>query len=500
MRHTQQARAIKSTLSTYMSVRAQTWAAHARALIVRAGKRYTLNSKETIPSKAKSVKTLSSLVKRSAQLTTGIACALALAAGAPSIANAQVLTTDIVCGKTADARGITADNLPDIDATNAIVMSKDGSIYYARSADEQVKIASITKVMTAILTIENCKMDEKVTVSSAAATVGNSTAGLLEGDELTVEQALRGLMIPSGNDAAIVLAEHVGKKIDPKTKDAEATFVKAMNERAKELGCTGTLFENPHGLDFDEWAGDMHSTAHDAALMMQEAMKSDAFREIVASDDSWIEVTGADGSDHSHSMDTHNELLGQDGNIGGKTGTTDDAGYCFTAAYDRDGDETYTVVLNSTTTDQRFTDTATLANWYYGHKVTVAIANTQEKTANGNPLIARISQTDWTDKTIDATLADPAAQATIFSLAGEVTEKVAYDDLSGTVHVGDKVGSLTLKQDGIKVVVTDLVADEEGSGPNPIEWLLVKLDRLSRRIENRPLAAESETVAKAPEV
>lgn len=75
--------------------------------------------------------------------------------------------------------------------------------------------------------------------------------------------------------------------------------------------------------------------------------------------------------------------------------------------------------MNSTTTDQRFTDTATLANWYYGHKVTVAIANTQEKTANGNPLMARISQTDWTDKTIDATLADPAAQATVFSLAGE---------------------------------------------------------------------------------
>ena len=446
------------------------------------------------------MKTLSSLVKRSAQLTAGIACALALAAGVPSIANAQVLTTDIVCGKTADARGITAENLPDIDATNAIVMSKDGSVYYARSADEQVKIASITKVMTAILTVENCKMDEKITVSNAAATVGNSTAGLLEGDELTVEQALRGLMIPSGNDAAIALAEHVGKKIDPKTKDAVATFVKAMNERAQEFGCTGTLFENPHGLDFDEWAGNMHSTAHDVALMMQEAMESDTFREIVASDDSWIEVTGADGSDHSHSMDTHNELLGQDGNIGGKTGTTDDAGYCFTGAYNRDGDETYTVVLNSSTTDQRFADTAALANWYYGHKVTVAIANTQEKTTNGNPLIARISQTDWTDKTIDATLADPTAQATVFSLAGEVTEKVTYDDLSGTVHVGDKVGSLTLKQDGIKVVVTDLVADEEGSGPNPIEWLLVKLDRLSRRIENRPLAAESETVAKAPEV
>lgn len=446
------------------------------------------------------MKHLTPLVKRSAQLTVGLACAVALVAGIPSVAGAQVLTTDNICGKAADARGIAAEDLPDIDASNAFVMGKNGTVYYARSADEQVKIASITKVMTAILAVENCKMDEKITVSNAAAAVGNSTAGLLEGDELTVEQALRGLMIPSGNDAAIALAEHVGKKLDPKTKDAVATFVKAMNEQAKKLGCTGTLFENPHGLDFDEWAGDMHSTAHDVALMMQEAMKDDTIREVMASKDPWIEVTGADGSDHSHSMDTHNVLLDQDGNIGGKTGTTDDAGYCFASAYNRDGDEIYTVVLNSSTTDQRFADTATLASWYYDHKVTVEIANTQKKTANENPLMARVSQTDWTDKTIDATLADPTAQATVFSLAGEVTENVSYDDLSGTVHVGDKVGSVTLKQDGTKIAVMDLVADEEGTGPNPIEWLLVKLDRLGRRIDNRPLTAESETVAKAPEV
>lgn len=446
------------------------------------------------------MKHLTPLVKRSAQLTVGLACAVALVAGIPSVAGAQVLTTDNICGKAADARGIAAEDLPDIDASNAFVMGKNGTVYYARSADEQVKIASITKVMTAILAVENCKMDEKITVSNAAAAVGNSTAGLLEGDELTVEQALRGLMIPSGNDAAIALAEHVGKKLDPKTKDAVATFVKAMNEQAKKLGCTGTLFENPHGLDFDEWAGDMHSTAHDVALMMQEAMKDDTIREVMTSKDPWIEVTGADGSDHSHSMETHNVLLDQDGNIGGKTGTTDDAGYCFASAYNRDGDEIYTVVLNSSTTDQRFADTATLASWYYDHKVTVEIANTQKKTANGNPLMARVSQTDWTDKTIDATLADPTAQATVFSLAGEVTEKVSYDDLSGTVHVGDKVGSVTLKQDGTKIAVMDLVADEEGTGPNPIEWLLVKLDRLGRRIDNRPLTAESETVAKAPEV
>ena len=155
-------------------------------MLVAAGKRYTLVPEETTPSKAKSVKSLTSFTKRSARLVAGFVCAIALVAGAPTVAGAQVLTTDDVCGKTADTRGITAENLPDIEATNAVVMGKDGTVYYGRGADEQVKIASITKVMTAILAMENCKMDEKITVSNAAATVGNSTAGLLVGVYLIV--------------------------------------------------------------------------------------------------------------------------------------------------------------------------------------------------------------------------------------------------------------------------------------------------------------------------
>lgn len=428
-------------------------------------------------------------------------CCLALGLGAPQAALAQTSTADVICGKTAETRGTAETDLPDIEAAEATVISKDGTVYYGRDADKEVKIASITKVMTAIVALENAKDAEVITVSEDAASVGQSTAGLEAGDKLTVAQALRGLMIPSGNDAAIALAEFVGKRLDPKATDAQATFVKAMNKKAKELGCTNTVFENPHGLDFDEWAGNMHSTAHDVALMMQAAMKFDTFRDTIASTDSWIEVTGADGSDHSHSMDTHNYLLGEDGNIGGKTGTTDDAGYCFTAAYDRDGDEIYTVVLGSTSGDQRFTDTATLADWYYGHKVQAELASgATKKTASGNPLMARVAQTDWTDKTIDATLADPAQTITVFSLAGELSESASYDELSGSVSKGDKVGTITYKQDGKKVAKVDLVADEEGSGPNPIEWLLVKFDRLTRRIDNKPLTAESETVAAAPAV
>lgn len=144
-------------------------------MIADAGKRYTLVPEETIPSKAKSVKSLTSFAKRSAQLAAGFVCAIALAAGVPTVAGASAHDRQCLRQNRRCAR-YHAENLPDIDATNALVMGKDGTVYYARDADEQVKIASITKVMTAILTVENCKMDEKVTVSNAAATVGNSTA------------------------------------------------------------------------------------------------------------------------------------------------------------------------------------------------------------------------------------------------------------------------------------------------------------------------------------
>ena len=423
-------------------------------MIADADKRYTLVPEETIPSKAKSVKSLTSFAKRSAQLAAGFVCAIALAAGAPTVAGAQVLTTDNVCGKTADARSITAENLPDIDATNALVMGKDGTVYYGRGADEQVKIASITKVMTAILTVENCKMDEKVTVSNAAATVGNSTAGLLEGDKLTVEQALRGLMIPSGNDAAIVLAEYVGKKIDPKTKDAEATFVKAMNERAKKLGCTGTLFENPHGLDFDEWAGDMHSTAHDVALMMQEAMKNDTIREVVASEDSWIEVTGADGTDHSHSMDTHNYLLGQDGNIGGKTGTTDDAGCCVCAVAERDGMTLIAVILGAPDSDTRFENAKSLLDYGFA---SYALAPVPEVEDQLSPVPVRHGT-------------EPTATPVPDGPEGILVEKAHCNDLTCEVELlpeveapveeGQVLGSVKVLLDGEALTEYDIIASQ----------------------------------------
>ncbi len=132
--------------------------------------------------------------------------------------------TDIVCGVTAEERGLADAELPDIEAAQAIVMDPNGTVYFERDADTQTKIASITKVMTAIVALENADLSTTITVDHAAATVGESTAHLQEGDTLTLETALRALLIPSGNDAAMAIATTVGAIIDPASTDPYATF------------------------------------------------------------------------------------------------------------------------------------------------------------------------------------------------------------------------------------------------------------------------------------
>lgn len=265
-----------------------------------------------------------------------LACCVLL--GTPALAGAETRMTDIVCGVTAEERGLADADLPDIEAAQAIVMDPNGTVYFERDADTQTKIASITKVMTAIVALENADLSTTITVDHAAATVGESTAHLQEGDTLTLETALRALLIPSGNDAAMAIATTVGAIIDPASTDPYATFIQAMNDKAAELGMDAT-FTNPHGLDFGDWVGDMHASARDVVTMFSYAMKNDTFREIDGSGDNTITVTGADGAEREVTFKVRNDILGQEGNVGGKTGTTYDAGTCFVGTFQRDGKE-----------------------------------------------------------------------------------------------------------------------------------------------------------------
>lgn len=428
-----------------------------------------------------------------------LALALAMVCGLPSPALAEQRTSDIILGTSAEERGTAAADLPDIIATHALVMSKDGTVYYERDADAPIKIASVTKVMTALVALENSSLTDVITVDHAAATVGESAVGLKEGDTLTMEEALTGLLVMSGNDTATAIATAVGAKIDPSSTNPYQTFVDAMNKKATELGCKDTLFENPHGLDFGSWVGNMHSTARDVATIYAAAMKNDNFRSLDDSDRTTMQVTSADGTQRTITLTVRNKIQGQQGNIGGKTGSTYEAGECFMSAFSREtGGEIYIAVFGSDSDEHRFTDTLALANWYYNHLAQVPFANTPS-TINGSPIIAEAPCTDWTDKTVGLTLEDPAQTVTVFSLAGTIEQDIDVNALSGNIKKGQQAGTITYQQAGKTVGTAKLVCTSGQTAPNPLEWVMIQFDRAVRFFQGKAGTAQETELNEAPD-
>ena len=420
-------------------------------------------------------------------------CVAAVASAvAPNAAYAEVRKADLIMGDTVENRQLTVSQCPDIEAQYAYVVDEDGTVYFERDADEETQIASITKVMTAIVAIENGDLEDEITVSEKAAEIGESSAELQEGDTLTLEQALRALMVPSGNDAAEALAEFYGHQMleaegDDTTNwnETAARFVEAMNEKAAEIGMENTVFTNPHGLDYDVYEGELHSTARDVAKMVAYAMQDSTFREVVALGDTTIKVN-RDGSKAGIELEPTDELIGNyDGACGVKTGYTELAGNCFAAACNRDDKDLYAIVLNSSDETQRFNDAETLFDWVYDHTVDVPIANSSEECTmevDGEtqtvPVIAEAAYPGWVDATFKVTLADKDASVQVFDLNGNVSQTVQMDSLGGDIHVGDKVGTLNLYQRNELVASVELVAAEEQRGPNIFEQIGVFFDRL----------------------
>lgn len=432
----------------------------------------------------------------------GIIAALAgsIASATPPVsAYADQRPTDTICGTAASTGGFAATDLPDIHAPEAIVMGQDGTVYFEREADKQVRIASITKVMTAIVALENSQLTDTVTVDHAAATVGQSSADLKEGDTMDMRTALKCLLIPSGNDAAMAIASSVGKLIDPASTNPYQVFIDAMNKKAAELGMQGSLFENPHGLDFDGWEGNLHSTARDVATMFAYAMKNNDFRTLTAEADNKVTVTDKDGKPRELELTERNSILGKDGNIGGKTGGTYEALQCFVGGFSREtGGEVYTVVLGCDGDEERFADTLTLANWYYNHIATIPLANTQTKSGD-TPIIGRATAGDWSDRTVDVTLANPSKTVQTFSLAGKIEQDVKLDTLSGSIAAGEDAGTITYTQNGKKLAEEKLVTVKGQEAPTPLQWLMVQFDRVVRFFENKPETAPAEVLNEAPD-
>ncbi|WP_139653045.1 D-alanyl-D-alanine carboxypeptidase family protein [Raoultibacter phocaeensis] len=439
-----------------------------------------------------------------------LALTLALSAAVPSGAFADVRKADVVLGLSVDSRGLSVAQCPSIDAEYALVMDAAGTVYFERNATDPTQIASITKIMTALVALESAPLDTVVVTSARAATVGESSASLIEGDTMTLDVALKALLLSSGNDAAIAIAESVGKVIAGDSNmggdEAYAVFIDRMNTRAAELGCIDTVFENPHGLDDGIWKGSHHSCASDVGLMAQAAMKDEVFRTIVATPNETITVTRADGTKADLYLESTDEMLknGFDGACGIKTGFTALAGPSFAGAANRDGDEMYAIVIHSTSEAQRFTDAQTLLDWVYEHTDDYRLINAHMTTVsnvNGSaevPVVAEVAHTEWIDCTVKATVADPEQTIDIFDLNGNISQSVEYETITGNVHAGEKVGTLTFKQRNEVMATVDLIAAEDVEAPDLFQGIGVWWDRLFRGFSGQPSVAESVLLNETP--
>jgi D-alanyl-D-alanine carboxypeptidase (penicillin-binding protein 5/6) len=234
-----------------------------------------------------------------------------------------------------------ANHPPDVTATAASVVDlSSGQTLYSLRSDDRLPPASTVKIMTALVTLQRAKLDAVVEVSPGAASMPGSRMGLTAGDKLTVRDLLYGLLLPSGNDAAAALAEHVS--------GSEQDFVELMNETAASLGMRDSHFTSPHGLDDD---GEVVS-ASDLVTLTVAALSFPVFSGIVAT--ASVDVAG-------HRLASTNQLLGAyAGADGVKTGTTDAAGECLVASTTRGGHRLLLVLLGSR---DRYGDATRLLDW-----------------------------------------------------------------------------------------------------------------------------------------
>lgn len=434
-----------------------------------------------------------------------VAMGACLAPSGAQFAHAAARGTDIVGGDGATSRGLNMMNAPSIEANYAYVAASDGTVYFERDADAKTHIASITKIMTAIVALEHASLDDVVEVSPAAASVGESSAGLKAGDKLSMADALKGLMVPSGNDAAIAIAETVGAHLLAEAQssgtalynpdgstvistDASApteAFVATMNLKAEELGCKNTVFANPHGLDIGQFATEMHSTARDVASFSAAAMENEYFRSIVELPQALLDVDRA-GTLVKVEAKTTDWLIGSyEGACGIKTGFTEQAGACFSGACNRDGRYLFAVVLDSPNDNQRFVDTRALFDWVYNSETDYALANTdvflEEETSVGServPVVADVALADWNGKTVRATFADPDASVEVSSIFGNVSQDFQVEPVAGGVSAGDVVGHADFYQHNNVVASVDLVACENVEAPGVFESLGIAWERL----------------------
>lgn len=327
---------------------------------------------------------------------------------------------------------------------------KSGKVIWGKNENKRSAMASTTKIMTCIVVIENADLNAEVKVSAKAAGTGGSRLGLKKDDKITIKDLLYGLMLRSGNDAAVALAEYVGK-------DKEG-FANLMNKKAKELGLKDTHFVTPHGLDDLEH----YTTAYELAKIADYALKNEMFAKIVGTKEHTINING-----YAKQLCNTNELLGYlQGVSGVKTGFTNNAGRCLVTSVNRNDFEIITVVLGADTKKIRTADSINLIEYAYENYKYLNIEDiVNEKFGNWKEINKkRIQVEKGKNKTVVLKLREiknkviPVKKSDIDNINIEIN---CLYYLKAPIEKGDVIGNLKITLNEEVVEVVDIVNNEE---------------------------------------
>ena len=342
---------------------------------------------------------------------------------------------------------IKAEEVEDLapNATSAIMIeASTGEILFQKNKDEKLAPASMTKMMSMLIIIEeiengNLKWDEMITTSERASSMGGSQIFLKAGEKMSVTDLLKGIAIASGNDAVVALAERIS--------GSEESFVKRMNTRAKDLGLKNTNFVNSTGLTEDNH----YSSAYDMSLIAKELVKHEKILEFTSTYEDYLRK---DTKSPFWLVNTNRLVRFKEGVDGLKTGFTKEAGYCLTATMKKDNMRLITVVMKEEDTNKRSADTSKMLD--YGFNVYMVQTILDEKTTIEKQKVEL-------GKKLTTEIV-PKESITILNKKNEEIKNITYktniNKIIAPVKKGDKVGTIDIIEEGKVISTIDATVKE----------------------------------------
>lgn len=352
----------------------------------------------------------------------------------------------------------TTGTKPTINSRKYCVYDRlSGKCIYGKDENKETAMASTTKIMTAIIIVENCDLNEIVTVTSKAANTGGSRLGLDIDDKISVNDLLYGLMLRSGNDAAVALAIHLSKSLE--------NFAILMNNKAEELGLKNTHFVTPHGLDNNEH----YTTALELAKITDYALKNDIIAKIVNTKSTTISING-----DRMNINNTNELLGNvEGVYGVKTGFTNNAGRCLVTSVKRGDMDLIVVVLGADTRKDRAKDTIKLIEYITKNFFVVNLEESvnkefeQWKLINQNRIYINKASNN-----LELKLGEMKIKG-IVTNQEPIIEINALTYLEAPILENEKIGTLTVKINDEIIEEIEILTSEKVEKRNILDYLYI---------------------------